>query len=269
MVDYSKWDKFVDSDEEREKARFAEVEKDKREFAEKRRKDREAITQSHNAKLQCKLVESGLFAGVVAKFMPEGFLEVRWGEEGVALLGNVLSFAELRRVPEMTFDSPEPTALRTILMLSVSNFECPTIEPGTAGVKFHKPPQLFPDVERRHDEDSKEVALLEELPDNVLATATAAAKDVWVHWLCLNALGPKCLGGKQVIEYCATGAPSGQTRRYFVILLKQRDGELSWAQPVVSASAAEGRSGFDASQFAKTHNLRAVAANCVRSKPTE
>jgi hypothetical protein len=246
-VDYSKWDHFVDSDEEREKTRKADVERDTKGFQETRARNREIIDAGRQAKLRGKLRECGLFEDLIPPFTPDNFLELRWGGENVALFGNFLPCRSLRKKPKLTYDCPDDTRLHTVLFLAVPDF------------------LSVDQIRTMDDEVDPEAAVADTLSEERAKAAAEANRKPFVHWLRINVRGPSDVTGEDAIEYL----PPCPRRlegffRYCLIVFKQ-GGTLRWSEPKIRKDCVVGRDTLNVKSFIATHKLRPIGANVVRT----
>eukprot|EP01012_Entosiphon_sulcatum_P021410 TRINITY_DN2620_c0_g1_i1.p1 TRINITY_DN2620_c0_g1~~TRINITY_DN2620_c0_g1_i1.p1 ORF type:complete len:235 (+),score=50.57 TRINITY_DN2620_c0_g1_i1:31-705(+) len=133
MVDYSKWDRFDDPDEEKPKKFPPEPDPDPEleRIRKQRLKGCAEVHLSRMEKLQGKLAENGIFDLLMDLFLPDQFVELRWNMDDVALFGNTVPAARLNRKPKMVFETEE-NAKYTVVLFTCSDYVGPRAEPGTA-----------------------------------------------------------------------------------------------------------------------------------------
>eukprot|EP00667_Euglena_gracilis_P019220 EG_transcript_20562 len=247
-VDYSKWDNFEDSDEEREKERKAGVDRDIKNFQTNRERNREEVDDSRKGKLRSKLVESGLFQDLLTPFTPEHFLELRWGGDNIAFFGNFLACKVLKKRPKLTYECPDEDRYHTAIFFAVPDF-------------------LSVDQIRTLDDEPEPVeSTVECLAEDAARRAAEANRKQFVHWVRINIKGPSDVTGEDVVEYLPPCPQRLQGFfRYFLVLCRQVGRIGAWTGPRAKKMSIKGRDQFDAAGVLQAHKLRPISANLIRT----
>uniref|UniRef100_A0A7S4LFZ7 Uncharacterized protein n=1 Tax=Eutreptiella gymnastica TaxID=73025 RepID=A0A7S4LFZ7_9EUGL len=198
--------------------------------------------------MRSKLVESGLFEGLLDPFTPDQFMELRWGGDNVALFGNFIPCQSLKRRPKLTYESQDEDRLHCALFFAVRDF------------------LSVDQIKTADDEVTPVEEVMEKLSDEVAGKAAEANKKQFVHWARINMKGHWDTTGEDMVEYL----PPCPLRfegffRYFMVLCKQSSKIIDWKSQQIKKHSIKGRECFDLQTILKAHKLRPLAANLVRT----